>query len=130
MEVNEDKPKKLPPSLRQPKRYVVFEIIAERPIEYGSFVSALWSKLFELYGDVGVSEMEMWIMENLFSIEKQRGAVKCHYKSVELLRTALTLINIISEVKVIVNVLGVTGTIKSAEKKFFGVTDISSFAKP
>ncbi|MAH42918.1 ribonuclease P protein component 2 [archaeon] len=127
---NEDKPKTLPPSLRQPKRYVVFELIGESPIEYGSVVNAIWLKLFELYGEFGTSEMDMWIIENLFRMEKQRGIIKCSHKEVEKMRTALTLINIISEIKVIVNVLGVTGTIKSAEKKYFGVTDITTFAKP
>ncbi len=128
--MEEDKPKRLPPSLRQPKRYIIFEIIGENPVEYGSVVSSVWNKLFELYGDFGTSEMNMWIIENLFSMEKQRGVIKCSHKEVEKMRTALTLINIINEVKVIVNVLGVTGTVKSAEKKYFGVTDLSSFTKP
>ena len=126
----EDKPKTLPPSLRQPKRYVVFELIGEGPVEYGSVVNAVWTKLFELYGEFGTSDMDMWIIENLFSMEKQKGVIKCSHKEVEKMRTALTLINIISEIKVIVNVLGVTGTIKSAEKKYLGVTDITTFAKP
>ncbi len=127
---DEDKPKTLPPSLRQPKRYVIFELIGENPVEYGSVVNAVWTKLFELYGEFGTSDMDMWIIENLFSMEKQKGVIKCSNKEVEKMRTALTLINMINEIKIIVNVLGVTGTIKSAEKKYFGVTDISSFAKP
>lgn len=127
---DDDKPKRLPPSLRQPKRYIIFSIIGEKPVEYGYVVSAIWNKLFELYGDFGTSETDMWIIENLFSMEKQRGVIKCSHSEVEKMRTALTLINMISEIKVIVNVLGVTGTVKSAEKKYFGVTDITSFAKP
>ncbi|MFH1420842.1 MAG: Rpp14/Pop5 family protein [Candidatus Aenigmatarchaeota archaeon] len=126
----ENGPKILPPSLRTPKRYMVFAIIAEHPVSYSGFVSAVWSKMFEVVGELGASRMGMWVIENMYDAEKQRGVIKCSLKHVEEMRVILTLINIIDEIKVIVKVLGVTGTIKSAQKKYLGIKDLTIFSKP
>jgi len=43
-------PKILPPSMRSKSRYVVFEVISEKPIDYSDFLNALWNIMFGEYG--------------------------------------------------------------------------------
>ena len=38
-----NQPKILPPAMRSSKRYIIFEIISEKPVAYEGFVSAFWS---------------------------------------------------------------------------------------
>ena len=45
-----NEPKLLPPSMRSHKRYVVFEIISEKPVDYNDFVSAFWATFLNFMG--------------------------------------------------------------------------------
>ena len=120
-------PKLLPPSMRSHKRYIVFEIISEKPVEYKDFSSAVWSSLMNFLGEQGTAEARIWLIKNLYEEKNQRGVIKCKHDFVEQLRTALVLINIVGETKAIVRVLGVTGTIKSAKSKYLGIRDLRDF---
>lgn len=120
-------PKLLPPSMRSHKRYIIFEILSEKPVEYGDFVSAVWSSLLNFLGEQGASRARIWLIRNLYEDKQQRGAIKCSHDFVEQTRTALMLIQVIGETKAVVRVLGVTGTIKSAKDKYLGVRDLRDF---
>ena len=113
-------PKILPPSMRPPKRYVVYEIVSDTPVIYGEFVSTVWTTIMEFLGELGGSETGVWFVHNSYNTEKQIGIVKCRHNNVEKVRAALSLISIVSETKCIVRILGVTGTIKSANTKYIG----------
>ncbi|MBI5060936.1 MAG: ribonuclease P protein component 2 [Candidatus Aenigmarchaeota archaeon] len=127
--MNEEKsPKKLPPSLRLKKRYIIFEVISEQQIEYGELVSVVWNSLLSLLGDAGASEARVWIIQNLYDNKNQRGVIRCKHDSVEEVRSSLALINIIGEGKVIIKILGVTGTIKSAKSKYLGFRSLMDFS--
>jgi ribonuclease P/MRP protein subunit POP5 len=111
-------PKTLPPALRPNKRYVIFEIISEHPVEYSDFSSAVWASLLDFAGELGASDARIWLIANLYDDKRQRGIIKCSNISVETVRAALSLVQIISEHKCIVRVIGVTGTLKSAQDKY------------
>jgi len=123
-------PKILPPSMRPPKRYIVFEIISEEPIEYGDFVNALWNSIMEFLGEFSASKTGIWIVKNIYDKNSQRGVIKCNHDSVEHLRVALSLISIIGETKAIVKILGVTGTLRSAKSKYLTIKDLRNYSKP
>src|SRR3989344_8539724 len=114
----EDKVKTLPPALRSQKRYIIFEAISEHPIEYKDLSEAVWVSLLDFSGEIGASEARIWMITNLYDDKAQRGVIQCGSKSVEIVRAALSLIQIVSENKCIVKVLGVTGTLKSATDKY------------
>ena len=111
-------PKPLPPALREKKRYVIFEIISEKPIEYGDFVSSVWNSMLEFLGEYGAAEAKLWLIQNLYEEKSQKGVIKCGHEYVEKVRAFLSLIQIVGETKSIVSVLGVTGTIKSIKDKY------------
>jgi ribonuclease P/MRP protein subunit POP5 len=117
--MNESKPKILPPSMRSSKRYIVFKIISDEKISFADFGKAIWNSMLSYLGELKSAEAKIWIIQNLYNEEKQRGVIKCDHNSVEEVRTVLSLIQFVGESKVIFNVIGVTGTIKSAASKYF-----------
>lgn len=114
-------PRILPPSMRPAKRYIVYEVVSDAPVNYGEFVNALWSTSMEFLGELGTSEAGVWFVHNSYNERTQTGIIKCRHDSVEKVRAVLSLISIVSEAKCIIKILGVTGTIKSANTKYFGV---------
>lgn len=122
------KPSTLPPSLRNSTRYIAFEIISEKPIEYRDVSNALWVSSLNFLGDLGASETKTWPIKNLYNADKQRGIIRCNQKRVEDVRAVLSLIDYMNDSKAIVNVLGVTGTIKSAKKKYLKMSNLEDFS--
>lgn len=111
-------PKILPPSMRQQKRYIVFEVISESPVTYGDIISSVWTSMLNFLGELGSSETRVWFVAGLYDDKTQRGVIRCRHDSVEKVRSVLSLIQIIGESRSIVKIIGVTGTIKAAKKKY------------
>ncbi len=122
-----NEPKPLPPSLRDHKRYVVFEAISENKIEYGDFVNAVWDSMLNFLGELEASKAKIWFIKNLYDENNQRGIIRCGNNYVEHIRTVLSLIHMIGEKRVAIKILGVTGTIKSARNKYLATMDLRSF---
>lgn len=114
------KPKILPPSLREKKRYIVGEIISDEVVEYDDFMSVVKQVLIEFLGELEYSVARVWVIQNLFDKENKRFVIQCTNNYTEKVRSALALVKLIGETKVILRVIGVTGTIKSAQIKYMG----------
>lgn len=117
-------PKMLPPSLRASKRYIIFEVVSDEKIKYDDMINAIWSSMLNFLGELSVSTAKMWLIKSLYDEGNQRGVIKCGHDYVEHIRAALSLIQVIGETNVIVKVLGVTGTIKSARTKYLEKTGL------
>lgn len=122
-------PKLLPSSLRPQKRYIAFEIISESPVKYSEFISAVWASMFDFLGEIGSSEAKVWFVHNLYDDKAQRGIIKCTHDSVEKVRIVLSLVQVVGEIKSIIKILGVTGTIKSAKTKYLTPKDLRSYTQ-
>ena len=122
-------PKMLPPSLRSHKRYVVFEVISENPVDYNELVSSIWNSTINFLGELESSEAMIWSIQNLYDESTQRGIIKCRHDFVESVRVVLSLIHTIGETKAVIKVLGVTGTIKSARTKYLSSKDLRTFTE-
>ena len=122
-----DRPKTLPPTLREKKRYLAFEIISEEKVEFGDILNAFWHSLLNLIGELGASQANIWFVSDSWDAEKQRGLIRCDNKYVEYIRAALALIERIGDNRVIVYTLGVSGTMKAARRKFFGERTLEDF---
>ena len=121
------RPNFLSPTLREKKRYLAFEVISSQKIPFQDLSNAMWHAILNYMGELGAAEAGAWIMKNTWSDEKQVGMIRCSHTSVEKIRAALALLNRIGDAPVIVRVIGVSGTIKAAEKKYFGARDLLSF---
>ena len=102
-------------------RYIAFEIISEsNEITEEQLLNTIWYQLYTLYGEHGTSKMGLWLMN--FDPKSKKGILRCNLKELDKLRTALA--TIISferkrQPEVVIYVIGISGTIKSINKKFF-----------
>jgi ribonuclease P/MRP protein subunit POP5 len=108
----------LPSSLREKHRYIVFELLSDEQHELGAVVDAVWETTLNLLGEKGVADANPWLLKDLFDVEQQRGAIRVNKDHVSVVRAALALITRINGVTTTVQVLGVTGTVDSAEEKY------------
>ncbi len=113
----------LPPTLRERKRYVVFEVISQVPLNREDIISLIWKASLDLFGEYGTSKLNLWIMEvyqhELPDYENVlRGILQCNHREVKKIRAALSVITKFNGARVVFHTLGISGTIRSATKKF------------
>ncbi|BBL61270.1 hypothetical protein MARBORIA2_04860 [Methanobrevibacter arboriphilus] len=53
----------LPPTLRINNRYLVLDIKSELKISKDELVSAIWYACLRLYGEIGTSDFNLWLMK-------------------------------------------------------------------
>ena len=117
----------LPPSLRERRRYLLFEVLCEREIDKRELLKEIWDSLYSLYGDVGASESKVWLIE--YHNHKREdangsnsssgggggvGVLRCAHDKVEEVRASLACIHSINEARIGIRVLKISGTIKGA----------------
>ena len=108
---------KVKPSQQENWRYIAFELISEANVSEKDVVRALTSANLRLYGEVGTSEENLWLIE--FDLQNKRGIVRCSHKTQQKVIAAMTAITKINEQDAVFNILGVSGTIKKTREKYF-----------
>ena len=113
--------KPLLPTLKEKKRYLAFEIISKSKIKAFSDVSkAILASALSFAGTKGVAKMGMWVIENKYSADTQRGLIRVTHTSLDELRASIALVKEIGEQDVVVKSLGVSGIMAKAEKRYIG----------
>ncbi|MBI2547424.1 MAG: ribonuclease P protein component 2 [Candidatus Aenigmarchaeota archaeon] len=113
----QEKLKILPPTLRKKERYISFKVISEEPIVYSDLEAGIWQTLLEFYGELGVSQLNVSVVRNLYDSQNQIGVIRCNNKSVPKVIAGLGLITRLGESRVIFKILKISGTIKSLSLK-------------
>ena len=110
------------PSLREKKRYLVFEIISKNNIKSFSDVSNLiWQSSLSFLGEIETAKAGIWVLPDKWNPKKQRGMIKINNKYVDNLKTALTLVKSFKKQQVIIKSVGVSGMINKADKKYLAM---------
>lgn len=104
------------PTLRERERYVSFKVVSQEPVNYADLEAAVWNTLIEFYGELGVGMMSVWMVKNLWSASDQTAVVRCNNSSVPQLIAGLGLIPRLGESRIVVKILGVSGTIRGLDK--------------
>lgn len=125
----EKRPAPLPPSIRGRRRYIAYQVIFEEKVPFPDLVNTIWHSLLNFLGELGTSEADIWVVKDTFDEAKQIGLIRCSHMTVEHVRSALALVQRIGDTRVIIKVLGVSGTIRAAKTKFFGETRLTEFTK-
>ncbi len=101
-------------------RYIVFELLTDGRTAFSSdeAASAITKAVLLEIGSTGAALAEFRVMRERFEPKLQRGIIKTNIKGITGVRAALALITNIGGQKVLVNVRGVSGTIKSGMSKF------------
>ena len=111
--------KPLLPSLREKKRYLVFELISKERISDCNTVSkAIMEHSLQLLGLLGIVKAGIIVLNNKWNSALQRGIIKVSHKYVDALKAALMLTNKINDTEVIFKSIGVSGILNKSEKKF------------
>jgi RNase P/RNase MRP subunit POP5 len=103
--------KPLLPSMREKKRYVVFETITDE-FSLKKAEKSIIENSLKLLGEFGISKSGLMLLSD--SWEKNKGIIKINPKYVDELKVSLGLM----KGDIIINVLGVSGTLKKAKQKF------------
>jgi ribonuclease P/MRP protein subunit POP5 len=107
------------PSLREKKRYLVFEVISKEKISDISLVSSAVSECsLQFMGQLGAAKAGVMMLNNKWDAQLQRGIIKVSHKHVDSLKSALFFAEKISNTEVIFRSLGVSGILKKAEDRY------------
>ena len=107
------------PSLREKKRYVVFEVISKDKIADAASVSnSILHYASKFLGQLGVAKAGIMVLNNKWDASLQRGIVKVSNKHVDALKASLAFADKINGAEVIFRSLGVSGILRKAENNF------------
>lgn len=106
--------KTLPSSMREKKRYLLFEILCEGEIDRQQFIREMWRSASSLYGDAEVSRLDLW----LTSFNGNKGIIRCAHDKTEEVRALLAAISSINGNQAGIRVLKTSGTINTLKESF------------
>lgn len=110
--------KAIPSSLREKKRYVAFEVLSKDKMHIDAVKMAIEDSFKEYTGLLGLSKANLYILNDKWNQEEQRGILRVNNKMLENLKASFTLINEIGSKKAVIHAVGVSGILKKAEKKY------------
>lgn len=122
--IKDVKIKGLLPTLREKKRFVVFQIEVldqnrkNYKFNFDNLSKSLFNSLVKFLGTINLGKSGFWLVKDNYFKDKNSGLIKVSTKYKDNLIGALSLVENIDNVKVKVNVLGVSGTIKGAGRFF------------
>jgi ribonuclease P/MRP protein subunit POP5 len=98
------------------KRYVGFRVYSSEPVARDEVVRAIWSETLGFLGERTASELELWVLD--YDEARQVGFLVCSHKQVDKVKACLTLVSSVKDKRLMVHVLGVSGTVKALNRKF------------
>ncbi|HLD02862.1 MAG TPA: Rpp14/Pop5 family protein [Candidatus Nanoarchaeia archaeon] len=105
--------KSILPSLREKKRYMVFEI-SKGNADMETSLKAIDHELRKFLGEIGYGKAGIMMVET----KDNKAIMKVNHKHVDEARLALSLVKDINHEKVAIRTLGVSGILKKAKEKW------------
>jgi ribonuclease P/MRP protein subunit POP5 len=106
--------KPLLPSLKERKRYIVFEVIARSSMKERDVSDAITQSLHEYIGDLGMAQAGLQFIK----WKNNKGIARVNHTSADLLKASFTFIRSIKNKKAIVRSLGTSGILIKAQKNY------------
>lgn len=134
--------KPLKPSLKERKRFVVFELVSEKELSHSDIVSSINKVCLDFMGILHSGKAGVMVLRNqLLTVNTAkaakttkaakaaktdksnavRGIIKVNHKYVDYVKASLMMIKEINKTKANVNTVGVSGILKKAKDKFMKV---------
>jgi len=104
------------PSLREKKRYLVYEVIANKKFTPKEIEDTIKSSYLGAFGEINLGNAGLIFLNKKFNNKKQKGLIRVNNKEVENLRYSLALIKKIKNSKVIIRSIGCSGIINKTSK--------------
>jgi len=111
--------KPLLPTLREKKRYLVFEVLSKSKIKAFNEVSKAIVKAYHSFsGDLGLAKAGVMVMPDKWNEQKQRGMIAANHSSVNELRAGMLFVNKINNQPASIRTVGLSGIMNKASKKY------------
>jgi ribonuclease P/MRP protein subunit POP5 len=108
--------KPLLPTLKEKKRYIGFQVLAEKQPAVDNIKEALFNGVNSYLGELGAAKAGF----SLISLSENKGIVRVSNKHVNEVKAAMLLIHCIGEQPAIFSSVGTSGTIKGVKKMVYG----------
>lgn len=109
--------KHLLPSLREKKRYVVFEVISDQIFELAPVQQEIEKSYLRLFGEVGLSKAGLIFLHEKYNANTQRGIIRVSHKNVDNLRSAFAITKNINGKNTIIRSIISSGILNKAAKQ-------------
>ncbi len=103
---------KLKPSLKQKKRYVLFEIQSAKVFSLPEVAEAIESSLLRFLGELGLAKASPMMVKEKWNDKKQRFVLKVNHDYVDKLKAAVILNKKIKNTPVLIRSIVTSGTLK------------------
>ncbi len=103
------------PTLREKKRYLVYEVISESAIRQQDAEASIKTAFHEFLGDLGMAKAGIMFLKDW---ENNRGIIKMSHREVDNVKAALTLVKEVSGNKAVVRSLGLSGILEKARARY------------
>lgn len=97
------------------RRYIAVKIDSEKTFDGKDFYDAVWTSILRLFGEYGASQTELLLIE--YDPQMKQAIVRCSHRALELVKASIPAITEIKNEKIIVQILLVSGTLKSLRRK-------------
>ena len=102
--------KPLLPTLRERKRYLAFEVLSEKELQWAMIKKAIFDAMKEYVGIDGISDAGLLFVKN----NGNKGILRVSHTSLNKVRAALIFIKNIDSQKVMVKSIGASGMLNKA----------------
>ena len=112
--------KSLLPSLKERKRYIVFDVASDKPVAESDVCAAITDGVQWYVGQRGRAKAGMQFLHELWNPKSQRGIVRVSHTSVDKLRSAFLFVSSIHGIKSSVSTAAVSGIVKKVKSYVAG----------
>ena len=103
------------PSLKEKKRYIVFQVKSEKMLDFGQIKDEITRKMIRFLGELGYGKAGIMIVEG----NKDKGIIKVNNNHVDDARAALALVKDLNNEKAMIQTLGISGILKKARERWY-----------
>ena len=112
--------KPLLPTLKEKKRYLVFEAISDENLTFNQIADQINCKSKEFLGLLDSSKAGIQILKETWNSKKQRGIIRVNHKYVHQLKSCFLFINDINGKDAVIQSIGLSGVINKAKNLIAG----------
>ena len=109
--------KRLPPTMKNRQRYIIFSVIGEETFKNEDIHKSLTQTGIKTFGQIGFAGFGLWLTD--FDDRKQKGILKINHDHKDQAKALLALAREVNGKRARFNTLGVSGTIKKAKEKWW-----------
>lgn len=113
--------KPLSPTLKERKRYIVYEVKSEKKLSFNEAREAIDNALKTLIGTLGVAKAGVIHLKKYWSNEKMRGILRVNHNFIDEVKASFIFINKVESKKTNIRSIYTTGVINKAKKHILEV---------